>query len=273
MWYGYELGGAHESPSVVDTTIAHSGRVYDWLLAGKDNFAADRALGQELTEALPTARSSAIENRRFLNRAVRHLVEEHGIRQILDIGTGIPARPHPHEVAQAIAPETRVLYIDNDPIVLAHGRALMISSEQGRSDYIAGDLRWPKSILRDAALTLDLTQPVALLVVGVLMLLTDEEDPWACVRELMDALPSGSYLVITHVASDFDSQAMADAVAAAQRVQMSVAPRDRDEVARFFTGLELIEPGLVPVTQWHPEDDSVQDPSVACLWAGVARKR
>jgi hypothetical protein len=272
--YSGRLDVAQERPSAIDTTIAHSSRVYNWLLSGKDNFAADRALGRELTKVLPTARSTAVENRAFLTRAVTHLVADRGIRQILDIGAGIPADPYPHQEAQAIAARTRVVYVDNDPIVLTHGRALTVSSDEGRSDYIYGDLRQPQSILRDPMLlgSLDLTQPVALLIVGVLMLLTDDDEPFACVKELMDALPAGSYLAITHVASDFDSRAMAGAVAAAQRAQMDVAPRSRDEVARFFAGLELLAPGVAPVTEWHPSNDDVKDPGIAPLWAGIARK-
>ncbi|GHJ47690.1 hypothetical protein Cs7R123_50320 [Catellatospora sp. TT07R-123] len=262
------------APPGVDTSVAHSARMYDWWLGGKDNFAADRAMGDAFIQAIPTIKTMAKENRLFLGRAVRHLVAEAGIRQFLDIGTGIPTRPNLHEDAQAIAPETRVVYVDNDPIVLVHARALMVSSEEGRSEYIHADLRDPESILNDPALvaTLDLTQPVALMLVAVLMLIKNEEDPWARTRAIMDALPSGSYLVVTHPGRDFDEAAMELIETSAARGGMTVIPRTKAEVERFFDGWELLEPGVVPVMGWRP-DEPAEDPAAAFYWAGVARKR
>jgi hypothetical protein len=215
----------------------------------------------------------AAENRKFVHRVARYLVES-GIRQFLDIGTGIPTRPNLHEVAQGVAPETRVVYVDNDPIVLVHARALMISTEQGRSEYIHADLREPETILTDPALTgtLDLSQPVALSLIAILMLLTDDDDPWGKVRVLMDALPSGSYVAITHPTQDFNPEAMAAAVAAANQGQMTLVPRTRAEVERFLEGWDVIEPGVTPVMAWRPDDGSPADPTAAYYWAGVARK-
>ncbi|MEU5565184.1 SAM-dependent methyltransferase [Micromonospora musae] len=261
-------------PSGVDARFPHSARVYDWWLGGKDNFAADRAMGAALVEAIPTLREMAKENRRFVHRVARHLVGEAGIRQFLDIGTGIPTRPNLHEVAQAVAPETRVVYVDNDPIVLAHARALMISTAQGRSEYIHADLREPEKILSDARLTetLDLDRPVALTLIAVLMLLRDSDDPAGRLRTLMDAVPSGSYLAITHPTGDFDPAAMNAAVAAATQGGMTLVPRTRAEVERFFTGWELVEPGIAPVMAWRPEDGQPDDPHAAYYWAGLARK-
>jgi hypothetical protein len=225
-------------------------------------------------QAIPGIRTMARENRNFLERVVRYLSEEAGIRQFLDIGTGIPTRPNVHEVAQEIAPETRVVYVDNDPIVLVHARALMVSDERGQTAYIDADLRKPEQVLADATLkqTLDLDKPVALLMVAILMLITDEDDPWAKARILMDALPSGSYVAITHPGPEFNPEAMATVVGAATQGGMILVPRTRDQVARFFEGWELIEPGVVPVMAWRPEGNPPEDPNAAYYWAGVARK-
>jgi hypothetical protein len=267
-------GLQEDAPSGVDTTVPHSARVYDWWLGGKDNFAVDRAVGAAMIEAIPTLRTMAAENRRFVHRMARYLVDHAGVRQFLDIGTGIPTRPNLHEVAQALAPEARVVYVDNDPIVLAHARALMVSSPEGRSKYIHADLRQPDRILADATLTdtLDLSEPVALTLIAILMLLRDEDDPAGKVRALINALPSGSYLAITHPTQDFNPEEMAAAVAAATQGHMTLVPRTRAEVEKFFDGLELIEPGLVPVMAWRPDGAPPAGPQAAYYWAGVARK-
>ncbi|RKF29445.1 SAM-dependent methyltransferase [Micromonospora globbae] len=270
---GTETVGEEIPPSGVDASIPHSARVYDWWLGGKDNFAADRAMGAALIQAIPTLRTMAKENRSFVHRVARYLVGEAGVRQFLDIGTGIPTRPNLHEVAQAVAPETRVVYVDNDPIVLAHARALMISTEQGRSEYIHADLREPEKILADPRLTgtLDLDRPVALTLIAVLMLLRDSDDPAGRLRTLMEALPSGSYLAITHPTGDFNPAEMDAAVAAATQGHMTLVPRTRAEVERFFDGWELVDPGVVPVMAWRPESEP-EDPHAAYYWAGLARK-
>lgn len=266
---------AESAPSGVDTSVPHSARIYDWWLGGKDNFAVDRATAAAMLEAIPTLRMMAAENRRFVHRAARYLVGEAGIRQFLDVGTGIPTRPNLHEVAQEIAPETRVVYVDNDPIVLAHARALMISHPAGRSEYIHADLRRPERILAEVAEggTLDLEQPVALTLIAILMLLGEADDPAGLVRALTDALPSGSYLAITHPTPDFNPEAVAAAVAAATGNGMTLVPRTRAEVERFFDGWELVEPGLVPVPAWRPDGEPPADPEAVYYWCGVARKR
>jgi hypothetical protein len=247
--------------------------MYDYWLGGKDNFAVDRAVAEAMIKAIPGMRHMAGENRKFVHRVARDLVAKEGIRQFLDIGTGIPTRPNLHEVAQSLAPESRVVYVDNDPIVLVHARALMISTPQGRSEYIAADLRDPDSILRDRVLagTLDLTQPVGLTLIAILMLLSDEDDPWGKVAALRDALPSGSCLAITHPTADFNPDEVGAAVEAATGAGMTLVPRTGEAVARFFGDWELLEPGVVPVSSWRP-DEPVEHPEAAYYWAGVARK-
>jgi hypothetical protein len=262
------------APPGIDTTVPHSARMYDWWLGGKDNFAADREMGQLFVQAIPSIRDMARENRAFMHRATRYLAREAGIRQFLDIGTGIPTRPNLHETAQEIAPDTRVVYVDNDPIVLVHARALMVPGELGATAYIDADIRQPRRILDNEELlnTLDLGQPVGLMLVAILMLLSDEDDPWGTVRTLMDALPSGSHLAITHPTGDFNPSEMNAAVTAAQRGGMTLVPRTHEAVSRFFDGWEIVEPGVVPVAAWRPDGTPPADPNVAYYWAGMARK-
>ena len=256
----------------INTNVAHPARVYDYWLGGKDNFPADRALAEAILEAVPIMRTMARANRAFLGRAVRHLTRDLGIRQFLDIGTGIPTAGNTHEVAQGIAPEARVLYVDNDPIVLAHARALMTSDVAGRTAFIAADVRQPEAILGDPTLaaTLDLGRPVAVMLVAILMFLPDAEDPFGIVAKLMEALPSGSYLAISHPTADFDQRAMTGAVAASKRSGISLVPRTRAEVEAFFKGLELVEPGVVPVGAWRPDQEGEVEP--LNIYAAVGRK-
>ncbi len=256
-----------------DSTKPSSARVWNYLLGGKDNFAVDRAVGEAMIQAIPGMRYMAGENRKFVHRAARDLVAKEGIRQFLDIGTGIPTRPNLHEIAQESAAETRVVYVDNDPIVLVHARALMISSAEGRSEYISADLRDARSILQEPVLldTLDLTQPVGLTLIAILMLLADEDDPWDMVAALREAMPSGSVLAITHPTADFAPGQVEQAVAAATGAGMTLVARTQDEVQRFFGDWEMLEPGLVPVSSWRP-DEPVENPEAAYYWAGVARK-
>ena len=264
---------AEIAPPGVNINVPHSARIYDYWLGGKDNFAVDRAVGEAMMQAIPGMRAMAGENRKFVHRAARDLVAKEGVRQFLDIGTGIPTRPNLHEVAQRIEPATRVVYVDNDPIVLVHARALMISSEQGRSEYISADIRDPQSILGDPVLadTLDLRQPVGLTLIAILMLLADEDDPWGKVAALRDAMPPGSCLAITHPTADFNPGEVSAAVAAATGAGMTLVARSKDEVERFFGDWELLEPGLVPVSAWRP-DEPVANPEAAYYWSGVARK-
>jgi hypothetical protein len=263
-------------PQEINTDVAHPARVYDYWLGGKDNFPADRALAEHIMQAIPTMRAMARANRAFLSRSVHYLAAEAGVRQFLDIGTGIPTSPNVHEVAQAVTPDARVIYVDNDPIVLAHARALMASQDVGETAFILADLRQPQAILEHPTLgaTLDLTEPVALLMVAVLMYFRDSEDPnpYGMVATLLDRLPSGSYLAVSHPTADFDPQAMAGAVAAAEQAGVTLVPRSRAETEAFFTGLELVEPGVVPVLAWRPDDQPPAEPHSAYYWAGVGRK-
>ncbi|MEV4343692.1 SAM-dependent methyltransferase [Actinoplanes sp. NPDC049596] len=260
-------------PPGVNINVPHSARIYDYWLGGKDNFAVDRAVGEAMIKAIPSMRYMAGENRKFVHRVARDLVEKEGIRQFLDIGTGIPTRPNLHEVAQQIIPEARVVYVDNDPIVLVHARALMISTREGRSEYISADIRDPGSILDDKTLrdTLSFDEPIGLTMIAILMLIADQDDPWTAVAALRDAMPSGSCLAITHPTADFDPGPVAQAVAAATNAGMTLVARTREAVERLFGDWELLDPGLVPVPSWRP-DEPVANPESVYYWAGVARK-
>jgi hypothetical protein len=254
-----------------DTSVAHQARIYDYWLGGKDNFAVDRAAGDKALAEYPHLVKAVRANRAFLVRAVRFLAGENGIRQFLDIGTGIPTANNTHEVAQGIAPESRIVYVDNDPVVLLHAQALLTSNREGACAYVDADFRNPHKILAEAGKVLDLSQPTALMLLGILQLIPDEDDPFTVVSTLLDALPSGSYLAITHPAGDIDSRslkaaAVLDTLSAERR-----SLRPRDEIIRFFDGLELVPPGLVQVSKWRPESE-VQAATPASRWAGVGRK-
>jgi hypothetical protein len=261
----------------IDTSRAHPARVYDYMLGGKDNFAADREAAHKLLEFLPAARTVARENRAFLGRVVRYLVTEAGIRQFLDIGTGLPSANNVHEVAQGIAPECRVLYVDNDPLVLAHARALLTSKPEGRTAYLEADLREPERILSDLLTReiLDFSQPIALMLVSVLHFFPDEENPARLVATLVDALPPGSYLAASHGTADFFGREVA-AQGARAYAQRGVASVDRsaDEFAELaFRGLTMVDPGLVPVSEWRPDTDGPRPlPAEVSMYGGVGRK-
>jgi hypothetical protein len=244
--------------------------VYDYWLGGKDNFAADRVAAEQVLEAKPGIRDNVRANRRFLARAVQFLTAEAGLTQFLDIGTGIPAANNTHEVAQSVRPDARVVYVDNDPIVLAHARALL-TSVAGPTRFIDADLRDVGTILSRAGQTLDFSRPVAVMLIAVLHLIPDEDDPWGIVASFMDAAPSGSYLVVSHPARDVET---ARSEQAARRYNQHVtAPmrrRSRPEVARFFDGLELVEPGLVQMHQWRADATDPAAPSSG--YAVVGRK-
>ena len=262
----------------IDTTRAHPARMYDYLLGGKDHFEADRAAIAALLKAVPNARTGARENRAFLGRAVKYLVAEAGIRQFLDIGSGLPTANNVHEVAQAIAPETRVAYVDNDPIVMAHARALLNSHASGRTVYIQADLHDPGTILRDPMVreTLDFSQPVALMLLAVLHFFPDAEKPEDIVATLLAALPPGSYLVASHTTPDFnDAKAAADGVQAVQRAGVAFQTRSAEEFADIaLTGLEMVPPGMVPASEWRPEplDGPIPAPAEVGYYGVVARK-
>lgn len=268
---GAPVPGDDWPPKQFDTGIPHSARIYDYWLGGKDNFAADRQMGEFFLQQIPSMREMAHENRDFVTRST-HFLTAQGVHQFLDIGTGIPTSPNLHETAQAISPDARIVYVDNDPIVLAHARALMTSTT-GRVAYIDGDLRHPRTILTAPALTqvLDLSRPVGLMLIAVLMLLDDADDPYTAVDALREAMPSGSYLALTHPTQDFDPQAMDVVTGAARAGGMTFAPRTRTEVERFFGDWELQPPGLVPVKSWRP-DHEPDDPHSAYYWAAVAHK-
>ncbi len=271
-WLGAPLPPEQEEQVDFDTSVAHIARVYDSWLGGKDNFAADRTAGEEALAAYPDLVSSVRANRAFLARGVRFLAGEAGIRQFLDIGTGIPSANNTHEVAQSAAPESRVVYVDNDPIVLAHARALLVGGPEGRTDYLDADLRETEKILDHARGLLDFSQPVAVMLVAVLHLIGPEDHPHSIVTQLMDAVPPGSYLLLSHVASDIEPEKMAEM---GKRLNRLLAQkgyyRSQAEVTQFFTGLELLEPGVVPVQHWR-QDSEIEGARRAAMWGGVARK-
>ena len=269
---GSETAPAFGQAPAFDTSVAHVARVYNYWLGGKDNFAADRAAAEQAMAAFPGIALSARANRAFLRRAVTYLAGEAGIRQFLDIGTGIPSANNTHEVAQAVAPDARIVYVDNDPVVLAHARALLTSTPKGATDYINADLRQTDHILAGAASTLDFTKPVAIMLMAILQHLSDEDDPYQVVGKLMEAVPSGSFLALSHPANDIHAAEMAEMAKSLNRMMAEkVTFRCQSEVAKLFTGLELIEPGMTNVPDWRPETDEEAN-SLAALWGGVARK-
>jgi hypothetical protein len=257
-----------------DTSVAHQARMYDYLLGGKDNYAADRAAVEAWLEIDPDIAFGARANRAFLGRAVRYLTAEGGIRQVLDIGTGIPTAGNTHQVAQGIAPDSRVVYVDYDPIVLAHARALLTSSEEGATDYIDADLRDTGTILTQAAGLLDFTRPVAITLIAILHAIPDTDDPYAIVATLMDAVPSGSYLALSHSASDLlhVEQRQGLESVTSRMIQQQFTYRSREQVAGFFAGMDLVAPGLVRVEEWRP-DPGTSGAGKSHLWCAVGRKR
>jgi hypothetical protein len=267
------LAAGAEPPPGIDTTVAHPARVYDYWLGGTNNFAADREAAERVLAATPGLRARVQANRAFLARVVRYLAAEAGIRQFLDVGTGIPSANNTHEIAQAAAPDSRVVYVDNDPIVLIHAQELLASAPEGATQYIEGDLRDPAAILAAAAGTLDFTRPAALMLLGVLHLIGDSEEPYRIVAELMDALAPGSYLAISHPASDINAAAQAEAQKRYnERVSTPQTLRNHAEVARFFDELDLVPPGVVYVHAWRPDPGDVTPAGGVSAHGGVARK-
>jgi S-adenosyl methyltransferase len=257
----------------IDTTVAHPARVYDYWLGGKDNFAADREAAERVLAVTPGLRFRVRANRAFLARAVRYLAGEAGIRQFLDLGTGIPSANNTHEVAQAVAPDSRVVYVDNDPIVLTHARALLASGPEGSIQYIDGDVRDVAAVLHAAARTLDFTRPVALMLLGVLHLIQDSEAPYQIVAGFMGALPPGSYLALSHPAIDIHPGQAEAQRRYNERVSTPQTLRTRAEVSRFFDGLDLVDPGLVYVHTWRPDPGDIAPAGGVSAYGGVARKR
>ncbi|WP_371573964.1 SAM-dependent methyltransferase [Streptomyces sp. NBC_01314] len=259
------------------TTRPAAARIWNYWLGGGDYYEVDRKAGDEIRRLFPSIDDYARADRQFLGRAVRHLAADVGIRQFLDIGSGLPTAENTHEVAQHIAPDARIVYVDNDPLVLVHARALLTSSPEGRTDHVDEDLRNVDSILEHAARTLDLTRPVALLLLDVLAFVRDDEDPYGIVRRLLDALPCGSHLVLSHTITgpewpDVD-------VAAAWWNEHGIPPltqRTPEKIARFFDGLDLLEPGIVSCTHWRPAttgDPDCGEPAMVPMYCGVGGKR
>jgi hypothetical protein len=258
-------------PPGINTDVPQTARIWNYWLGGKDNFPVDRAVGDQILEAFPAIVENARASRAFLARAVRYLAGEAGIRQFLDIGTGLPTANNTHEVAQRVAPDSRIVYVDNDPVVLAHARALLTSTPEGKTAYIDADLRDPDKILQAAARTLDLTQPIAVMLMGILGHIADDDEAQAIVKRLMDGVPSGSYLTMN------DGTDTSEEVVEAARIwNQSANPtyhlRSPDRIARFFDGLELVEPGVVSPPRWHPEPGPSGPPAEIDSFCGVGRK-
>jgi len=264
----------HQTPPF-DVSVAHPARIYDYWLGGKDNFAVDRAAGDKVIELRPEIVQAVRANRRFLSRAVHYLAAEAGIRQFLDIGTGLPSASNTHEVAQQAAPASRVVYVDNDPIVLAHARALLTGTPEGKTAYIGSDLRNTEAILTEAAKTLDFAQPIALMFLMTLQYVPDADDPHKIVRRYADALAPGSFLMLSDPIIENDDSVLAESARrmnegmGGKTTQTRRAPAD---IARYFDGLELFEPGLVPLNRWRPgPDEPAAERDIPAL-AAIARK-
>ncbi|MFJ6635959.1 SAM-dependent methyltransferase [Streptomyces sp. NPDC091376] len=257
----------------INTTQPHTARIWNYWLGGKDNYEVDRVTGDQIRKLHPGIGDYALADRKFLGRAVSHLVNECGIRQFLDVGTGLPSADNTHEVAQRLAPESRIVYVDNDPLVLAHARALLTSTPEGSTDYLDEDLRNVDAILEQAAKTLDFSRPVALMLLGVVIFIGDDEEASGIVRRLLDALPSGSHLVLTHTIT---SPAMPDVDAAVafwnEHGTPKLTQRTPEAIAQYFDGLELLEPGVVSCNHWRPDADGEPLPDEVAMFGGVGRK-
>jgi hypothetical protein len=260
-----------QEPPHIDISVPQQARVYDYWLGGKDNFAADRELAELVARASPDVVAGARANRAFLRRVVRYLTGEAGIRQFLDIGTGIPAAGNTHEVAQSLVPDARIVYVDNDPIVLSHARALLTSSREGTVGFLDADAHDPDTILGRAAETLDFGQPVAVMLLAILQVL---DEPFVITSALMKGVPAGSYLAVSIPASDMqpDAQTMVARRLTEGTPGITVTFRSHAEVSRLFGGLELVEPGVVPVNRWRPEPGSLNPQRDLPAYAAVGRK-
>jgi hypothetical protein len=259
------------TPPKIDSSVPHSARVWNYWLGGKDNYPVDRTIGDQVISMVPDIVRIARLQRAFLRSAVKYLVREAGIRQLLDVGTGLPTANNTHEVAQAIAPESRIVYVDNDPLVLVHARALLTSTPEGACDYIDADVRDPDKILTGAAETLDFTKPVAIILLGILGQVPDSDDPQSIVDRLLDAVPSGSYLALGDGANT--SESVNSAIAQYNATSHNAYHlRNPDQIAGYFAGLELVEPGLVEYARWRPEATPFPDAGKVPGLGGVARK-
>ncbi|MFD0307913.1 SAM-dependent methyltransferase [Streptomyces sp. NPDC127119] len=252
--------------SQIVTDKAHPARVYDWLLGGKDNYPVDEAVGEKLP---PEAKDAARQNRQFMHRAAAWLAAQ-GVDQFLDIGTGIPTEPNLHQIVQDIVPTAKVVYTDNDPIVLRHAEALLVSRPGGVTDYIEADVRQPEAIVEHARRVLDFSRPIALSLIALMHFIPDEQDAHSIVRDLVATLPPGSYLVLSHAASDLYPELAAQVTAEYAKGGIQLGFRTRTEVERFFDGLELVAPGLVTATEWDASG-KVQGADGSGIYTGVAR--
>ncbi|MEV3858847.1 SAM-dependent methyltransferase [Streptomyces sp. NPDC050095] len=257
---------AQSSPHRIDTSRPHPARVYDWLLGGKDNYPVDQAVAEKLP---PESRQSARRNRAFMHRAAAWLAGQ-GVDQYLDIGTGIPTRPNLHQIVQGIVPSARIAYTDNDPIVLRHAEALLVSTPEGATDYIEADVRRPEAILDHARTFLDFSRPVALSMVALMHFITDDEDPYGLTRTLVDALPSGSYFMFSHGTTDEHPHLAQSVKNTYRKGEIPLRMRTRAEVEPFFEGLDLVEPGLVTATRWYKDEPAPAD-ELSGFYVGVAR--
>ncbi|WP_106398988.1 SAM-dependent methyltransferase [Actinocorallia populi] len=261
-----------ETPKI-DTTVPHQARVWNYYLGGKDYYEADRAFAEQILQAYPGTRDVARHTRGFLKRAITHLTAEVGIRQFLDVGTGLPTAGNTHEIAQSIAPESRIVYVDNDPLVLVHAQALLTSSPEGVCDYLDADAREPEQILEKAAKTLDFDKPVALSVLGVLGMVWDDQEARDILRRLLEPLAPGSYLLLEDGTNTVDAAAAAEA----EKIRDEEGGyhyklRTPEQIALFFEGLELLEPGVVSVAHWRPENNPWGVPEEVDAYCGAARK-
>jgi O-methyltransferase involved in polyketide biosynthesis len=254
--------------------VPHTARIWNYWLGGKDNYAADRAVGDQVREIFPVVIELARADRLFLGRAVRYLAAEVGIRQFLDIGTGLPTQDNTHEVAQRVTPEARIVYVDNDPLVLVHARALLTSSPQGATDYIDADLHDPDTILRRAAETLDFSQPVAIMLLGVMHFISDDDQLQHIVDRLLAAVPSGSHIAVANTTTAVNGETTAEAVRVWNiDAEPKLKLRTPERIAEFFTGLEVVEPGWVSCSRWRPEPrDDGSLPVEVDQWCGIVRK-
>lgn len=272
--YGYAVHPERQLPQGIDVTVPNVARVYDYLLGGKDHFEADRVAAQHLVSLVPGVRETVAENRQFLRRAVRYLTQDAGIDQFLDVGVGLPTQGAVHEVAHEVNPAARVAYVDYDPVVVLHGSALL--AEPDKSVVVRGDVRDPAALLADPMLTqhLDFSRPVAVILLAIMHFVTDADDPYSIVTTIRDALPAGSYLVLAHVSVDeVPEDAVERAVALYRRASEPLTPRTRKEIARFFDGFDLVEPGIVREYAWRPGPSADLSRKVSLGWVGVGRKR
>jgi O-methyltransferase involved in polyketide biosynthesis len=253
----------------IDKSVPHNARVWDYWLGGKDNFDVDRRMGDSIREMFPVISDVAGHSRRFLRRAVTYLAGEAGVRQFLDIGTGLPTANNTHEVAQKIAPESRIVYVDNDPLVLVHARALLTSSPEGVTDYVDADVHDIGAVLAGARRNLDFSQPIAVMMLGILNFVLDDEEAGQIVAELVEAVPPGSYVAITHPTVELGGEMNVPAMEFYnKRARPRIRARDRSQIAAFVDGLDLVDPGLISAPLWRAEGEAAEVP----LWAVVARK-